>query len=333
MPGKYSPNEGYASCLDCPSGYFCLNQTSNFTLNVCPPGYYCPNGTKEPHEYPCPPGTYNPNVLAQSNASCIPCTPGFYCDGYANVQVTNTCSEGYYCPGSNWNSTPAATFCQKRHYCPSGSAKMTVCTAGSFCTEQGLSKPMGKCSAGYYCPNGSLVPTEIECTPGSYCNEGASFPIACPAGTFFNVKRAYSFETSCSNCTQGSYCETSGLFAPSGLCGDGYYCPPGQSVKYPNDFICPKGHYCETGFALPRRCENGTYQDNKQGTSCKDCDPGYFCDNTDNPVTSLVNQLCPIGYFCPSGTRYSNEFGCLPGTWSNRTHLNDSSQCDACPPK
>ena len=113
----------------------------------------------------------------------------------------------------------------------------------------------------------------------------------------------------------------------------GHFCPAGQSEMFPSKYICPKGHYCKNGYALPRRCENGTYQNYKGQSSCKTCERGYSCDNTVNVADSLAGRECIIGHYCPAGTRYANEYGCLPGTWSNRTGLNTSSECDACPPK
>ena len=56
-PGKYSPGEGYDSCLDCPQGHYCVNAT--VTPVICPAGYYCPVGTTAANEFPCPAGTYN----------------------------------------------------------------------------------------------------------------------------------------------------------------------------------------------------------------------------------------------------------------------------------
>ena len=85
-------------------------------------------------------------------------------------------------------------------------------------------------------------------------------------------------------------------------------------------FSCPVGHYCPAGSEAPVRCENGTYQDQTTQWTCKICPAGYVCDNTmgivilDNSTT-----VCPMGMYCPAGTRYSDEFKCPIGTFNNRT--------------
>ena len=60
---------------------------------------------------------------------------------------------------------------------------------------------------------------------GHYCPEGtaASITNPCPAGTFApNLQTER--EVDCTDCTPGSYCETTGLDAPTGECNGGYYC-------------------------------------------------------------------------------------------------------------
>ena len=37
------------------------------------------------------------------------------------------------------------------------------------------------------------------------------------------------------------------------------------------------------------------------------------------------------GYYCPAGTRYATEYACPLGTFSNRTGLNESADCNPCP--
>ena len=85
-------------------------------------------------------------------------------------------------------------------------------------------------------------------------------------------------------------------------------------------FSCPVGHYCPAGSVEPIRCENGTYQDQTTQWTCKTCPAGYFCDNTvDIVILDNSTTVCPMGMYCPEGTRYSNEFKCPIGTFNNRT--------------
>ena len=56
---------------------------------------------------------------------------------------------------------------------------------------------------------------------------------------------SYGSETidDCLNCTAGSYCNGTGLDKVTGDCQEGYYCPPGQSEKAPQEFVCPQGNF------------------------------------------------------------------------------------------
>lgn len=68
-------------------------------------------------------------------------------------------------------------------------------------------------------------------------------------------------------------------------------------------------------------CEDGTYQDLPQKTNCNKCPAGKYCSKiiAGGIVTSgaTIGIDCPIGYYCPDGTPYSNSFPCLPGTYSD----------------
>ena len=265
-----------------------------------------------------------------SNASCLLCPGGFYCEGYGNKNYSGKCSEGFYCPVGVDSPTPSMYKCQPRYYCPNGSSSMINCTGGNYCQTSMLSSPTGECFPGYYCPINSLNPNERVCPPGYFCGKGTEIPSPCPKGTYSASERGVN-NTVCLLCTAGFYCNTTGMSMHGKECDFGYYCPPGQYEPTPPAYMCIEGHFCGLGFPLPQRCENGTFQNNKGASSCIKCPRGYYCDNTVSPVDSLNGRLCPVGYYCPPETRYANEFGCLPGTWSNKTGLNDSSQCQPCP--
>lgn len=51
------------------------------------------------------------------------------------------------------------------------------------------------------------------------------------------------------------------MVSPQAPCDAGYYCPPGQAVSTPPDFICTTGHYCPRGSASQIACPSGEYQD------------------------------------------------------------------------
>ena len=42
------------------------------------------------------------------------------------------------------------------------------------------------------------------------------------------------------------------MSAVAGACDAGYYCPENQVVPNPNDYLCPRGHFCPTGSTEPQ---------------------------------------------------------------------------------
>jgi len=87
------------------------------------------------------------------------------------------------------------------------------------------------CQKGYYCSGGALSPspngvftTYISeasqdggniCGEGKYCEEQSSAEASCTAGTYLPYEGAYA-DTECLPCTQGEYCATAALGAPTG---------------------------------------------------------------------------------------------------------------------
>lgn len=104
-------------------------------------------------------------------------------------------------------------------------------------------------------------------------------PTACPPGTYGDNVGNKNI-SDCSQCPPGLFCSGYASIVPSGVCDDGYYCPGGQNSSTPRDFSCPAGFFCEAGDAAPRLCLSGTYQDEQGQSTCKLCEPGYFCDST-----------------------------------------------------
>ena len=79
-----------------------------------------------------------------------------------------------------------------------------------------------------------------------------------PVGTFSNATGLRSSDE-CYNCTGGSYCATTGLTQPTGLCGPGYYCEERSVAMEPVTSFCPIGSYCPEGVAQPIPCQNNSY--------------------------------------------------------------------------
>ncbi|XP_015775926.1 PREDICTED: sushi, von Willebrand factor type A, EGF and pentraxin domain-containing protein 1-like, partial [Acropora digitifera] len=256
--GSYNDESGQEKCKLCPAGYFCLGRTVTFINNTCPGGHYCPINTTQPFQFPCHPGTYNNLTGQKTVSSCVPCPKGSYCEGYGNSWPTGLCSAGWWCNGSatsNMTTTHGGK-CQPGYYCPQGSSYPTPCDGGKFCDITGLSKPKGNCSAGYFCKLKAISSTPSDetggkCPSGHYCPKGSTDPTPCNPGTYYGGDGATS-ASACVPCTNGSFCNSSGLAAPDGQCAAGYYCPAGQSVGTPSSFVCPLGHKCIVGSGSPR---------------------------------------------------------------------------------
>lgn len=113
-----------------------------------------------------------------------------------------------------------------------------------------------------------------ECQPGEYC------PLGSPAVI---------------QCTEGYFCNQSGLAAPMAECDPGYYCPTGSS--HPRQKDCWVGHYCPMGSTLPTPCSNGTYNpstNQDQFADCLPCTSGFYCNETGSDT---VSGICDAGRY------------------------------------
>ena len=256
-----------------------------------------------------------------------------YCQGDGNPQPTGNCSAGWYCVNGSSQAQPTSNGgeCQPGYFCPEGSAAMEECTPGSYCQTAGLATPTDLCNGGYYCPLGSSSPTQVVCPVGHYCVQGSDVPEPCRNGTYAPTTNLAS-EGECLLCDGGFYCNGTGLSAVSGECDQGYYCPAGQSVPTPYDYLCPVGYYCLANSATPSVCPSGEYQNELGQWTCKDCPQGYYCDSTTSAVGNLTNFACPGGYYCPTKTEYYNQYACPSGTFNNMTHRVEIGDCQPCLP-
>ncbi|NXX30207.1 AB24G protein, partial [Nicator chloris] len=132
-------------------------------------------------------------------------------------------------------------------------------------------------------------PLSGPCPRGHYCPEGTPFPVPCPAGTFNNATGECGSQDSCVPCSPGAFCASAGLSSPTGPCSQGFYCPANFSSVSPTAFLCPKGHFCGSGTALPRPCPAGQYQPATGSASCIPCQRGFFCQE----LVAGDPQRCP----------------------------------------
>ena len=133
------------------------------------------------------------------------------------------------------------------------------------------------------------------------------------------------------------------------LCPQGYYCQP-------TPIRCPRYHYCPAGVTVPIPCPNGTFTyDNMTGlanaSQCLPCITGHYCrlgqiistcmggffcksgspdPNPDGYWPPVEAGPCPMGYFCPNGTKA--PLPCPDNTMKNYTGgTGYASDCLSCP--
>eukprot|EP00002_Diphylleia_rotans_P010730 TRINITY_DN2129_c0_g1_i2.p1 TRINITY_DN2129_c0_g1~~TRINITY_DN2129_c0_g1_i2.p1 ORF type:complete len:5186 (-),score=657.71 TRINITY_DN2129_c0_g1_i2:603-16160(-) len=349
--GKYCPRTGLdAPFGECNPGHYCNRGQSSASpdTGVCPLGHYCPSGTPSP--FPCPPGKFaNQTGMDQCNS----CTAGYYCP--ERSQVPLICSAGNYCPPESSFPTqcPLGTFSNRQGL--SNSTQCSLCTPGKYCDQAGLTAATKTCNAGFLCQKGAVSPngstaSDISpnpCPSGHYCLSGTTTPTPCQSGTFASATGGID-ASHCLPCSAGSYCDKTGLSAPSGNCTRGYYCLEGSNSPIPKDTrfgsICPPGHYCPPGTqsATQYPCPSGTYS-NSHGLGaigeCLACPPGWYCDvastspsgkcqagfycrhssSSPRPALGASFGPCTDGMFCPEGTGVPSE--CPGGRFCNTVSI------------
>ena len=228
-PGTYNPTTGLSACLTCPVGYFCPENSTDYSIYPCPTGHYCPAGTSHATEYPCDLGYYNNYTGKGAKSDCIPCEPRMYCATPGLSYPTGLCAEGWYCSRGAWSDRPitlgnATTNdtcfcpsdvtggkCQPGEFCPVGSHAPLPCTPGHYCDRTELASNVGPCSAGHYCTLGAWRPDPLDgttgdlCPKGHYCPEATAVPNPCPPGSFSNATGNQAVGD-CLPCTPGRYC-------------------------------------------------------------------------------------------------------------------------------
>ncbi|XP_028563977.2 uncharacterized protein LOC114585457 [Podarcis muralis] len=357
-PGSFSASLGLkaeSECQPCPAGLYC-SQSGMSDLSQMAPcnegcvclegnaapcpsdgihGYRCPRGFRCPEgailEVPCEPGMFSPMVGA---SFCLPCPAGTACRYAATVEPLS-CPRGYYCPAQTAIPLPcpAGTLNTLEGVLSSNACK--PCPVGRYCSGNANWEPDGLCSSGYYCSGGASdavpqstpeFPLNGPCPRGHYCPEGTWFPVPCPVGTLNNVTGGSSPDC-CVPCYPGFFCAGVGLSSPTGPCAAGFYCPANFSSFSPTAFLCPEGHFCQSGAAYPAPCPIGEYQPNRGSERCLPCQAGFYC----HEAATGKPRRCPPHSYCPEGTLF--PYPCPDGTFTpvDMSGLQEERGCLPCP--
>ncbi|XP_030258688.1 zonadhesin isoform X7 [Sparus aurata] len=158
-----------------------------------------------------------------------------------------------------------------------------------------------------------------------------SQPLPCPPG-----RSSTPGQTSCPSCNDTSLCE--GAVAPRWSqpihrSSQTITCRPGTYRDSREELacvVCPVGHYCVGGVAVP--CPAGTYG-SKEGLQrlrdCTICPAGFYCleGSSQRPTSQF---LCPQGYYCEEGTATPHGSPCPAGTAGEQLGQTSRAACKRC---
>ena len=68
-------------------------------------------------------------------------------------------------------------------------------------------------------------------------------------------------------------------------------------VSNPCGLECPAGYYCVAGSSTYTICSSGTYQDVVGQSTRKTCMEGFYCDNSNGPITNYTTTVCPSDWY------------------------------------
>ena len=254
-PGDSCPR-GSSSRAACPGGSYCVDGTGVTGLiragyyarrhsytptpdnlrddsgvligDEAPAGYYAPEGSARP--IPCPAGRFSISIGNTNLSDCEFCLGGYICPSNATAELETLSPAGSYAPSGTVDDPLP---CPEGSYCPEGSAEPIPCDSGTYQNRTGQSS-CRQCPASYFCLQETIDP--FICPKGFYCPAGTTFPTQfhCGRGTFSN-RTGLSSQSDCQLCRPGTYCETTGLAEPTGLCDAGFHCFQGSTTATPRN--------------------------------------------------------------------------------------------------
>lgn len=283
------------------SGFY----TADYSLQVCPPGRWrnlsmpLTSFTEGPLPYPAI-NTFFPLP------ACQLCPNGTF-----KSEIGDDLSLCRPCSGQNAVSSPDRIICDCTTIYEDNDAGRTVShfniISGSCETFLSAAIVQRFFDARSWVTNTSLTRyQQFPCEPGYFCVAGQRF--LCPAGYYGMLNQ----ETN-PKC--------------SGLCLEGYYCPPGSVSS--RQFACGGPEYiCPTGSSQPVPVPAGFYSqediDEAHRSIQYSCEPGYYCPGDGKrylcPAGTYTSEygtvdarcmgVCDPGYYCEAGSNSSRQFEC-----------------------
>ena len=209
------------------------------------------------------------------------------------------------------------------------------CELGSYCPEG--SSAARPCSPGYF-GNATGFSSADECLPcplGASCGLGAKTWNLCSPGTF----AANGSSPTCLPCPETTYQPGSGSTGCI-VCGDGYHCPEGSSVRIPASCFegtylpsgttyivqadckaCPVASWCSGGRSAPKTCSAGSFGNISGLANCISCEAGRF----QSKSNATACEQCKPGSYCEEGAPAA--LPCPTGRFSAETSLASAAEC------
>ncbi|GKT26470.1 conserved unknown protein, partial [Aduncisulcus paluster] len=330
--GTYNSQTGRSSrwdCLPCSVGQYCATSGLESPTGDCSAGYYCDLRCSSDQFTPIKAGsievvedgvtvtyTYESDVCVRSCSS-----DQEYYDGSGCVACGTTCDTGSWCV--------AASTCECK---PGYDDNAGTCVEAEGYRSDGIYYTM-------FDPHTSATPASNVCPMYYSCAEGSIEPLPCAPATYQDETG----QATCKTCTEGNYCvgtvrgatlndsEPSVEHRLPQTCPMGLYCP----LESTYGLLCPAGSYStETGMISSDSCiscPSGSYCMNSIVVDL--CNPGYVCRggaSSPTPSDPPNNEQCPLGYYCPEGSKTTTR--CPTGKWTFSLGASTEAECLPCEP-
>eukprot|EP01052_Picozoa_sp_SAG31_P008983 SAG31_NODE_463_length_15332_cov_5.907700_4_plen_1357_part_00 len=365
--GRYMPNPGQFTCLDCNAGEY--SSAGSSVCDPCGEGTYDHDSSASTECVDCDPGNAQPET---GQTSCDPCSEGTAqslpgqssCDDCVAGQFTNTtgqsscllCAVGRFNPSTGLHNCSACA--PGQYQASSGQSSCIDCDPGQYTsTEEQVACQL--CGDGTFASSAGSVEcgaceagNETQLADGSFASLAAVACVGCSAGRYSSDTNG---ATECQDCIPGSQtADSSSTFVGQGAvaclpCTAGRYgadatgalecaaCTAGnQTVNASGSFV--NGTVGQNAAVSCVQCVAGRYTD-APGHQCTPCDPGNAQPETGqtscDPCSEGTAQSLPGQSSCDDcvAGQFTNTTGqsscllCAVGRFNPSTGLHNCSAC------
>lgn len=312
-PGQFVSASGASSCKPCAAGHFGF-MGSKTCSSKCPPGKYslagarqcrlCSGGYYQSQSgemkcKACPTGRFT-RFVDRAMSRCHGCRAGRYNSGLRQVHCS-PCPAGRFGTGDSVSSACTGN-CAAGRFSKPGAATCTICPAGKFQEQSGLSycEPCGlgrSTASGLLGSSAKNDQTTKSVQLGTQCH-------ACAAGQYADKTG----EITCKPCAAGHYGADTG--ATSAMCSG----------------PCAAGHYSAAGSVTCAGCKAGFFNSMLGQARCRGCPAGKFSDPATSSVSGATTEARKTSMVRGRIT------ACTPCAGGRFIEYEASRVCKECPP-